>query len=99
MEGRRPALAAALSLALAALALTTCGGGEASAPESKGPLPYEKLSTYGFFTGPLVDQAPAAGVVPYDVSAPLWSDGAAKGRFFVLPPGGQIEWTEADDWG
>jgi uncharacterized repeat protein (TIGR03806 family) len=30
---------------------------------------------------------PAAGVVPYDVNVPLWSDGAGKQRFLVLPQG------------
>ena len=32
----------------------------------------------------------AANAVPYAVNSPLWSDGAAKSRAFVLPPGGKI---------
>src|ERR1700741_2138595 len=33
---------------------------------------------------------PAAGLIPYDVVTPLWSDGAAKGRYFALPEGTKI---------
>lgn len=33
---------------------------------------------------------PAAGVVPYDVNAPLWSDGATKDRFVAIPNGTTI---------
>ena len=32
----------------------------------------------------------ATNAVYYEVNSPLWSDGAAKTRAFVLPPGGQI---------
>lgn len=31
-----------------------------------------------------------AGAVPYDVTTPLWSDGAAKERFVVVPKGAQL---------
>jgi len=33
---------------------------------------------------------PAAGLIPYDVNSPLWSDGAVKERFVSIPPGGKI---------
>jgi len=33
---------------------------------------------------------PAAGLVPYDVRSPLWSDGADKTRFLALPDGKNI---------
>ena len=33
---------------------------------------------------------PAAGLVPYAVKAPLWSDGAAKERYLALPDGTKI---------
>jgi len=65
----------------------------------KGDPPYEKLSDYGFFEGPLVDMAPADGVVPYTVAAPLWADFAHKGRYMVLPEGGTIDYTDQDEWG
>jgi uncharacterized repeat protein (TIGR03806 family) len=56
-------------------------------PDLSGPLPYDTLSAYGFFTGLLVELNPAAGVLPYEVAAPLWSDGTDKRRFLYLPPG------------
>lgn len=33
---------------------------------------------------------PAATMIPYTVASPLWSDGAAKGRYFALPDGATI---------
>ncbi len=33
---------------------------------------------------------PAPGLIPYDVIAPLWSDGADKGRWFAIPDGTKI---------
>lgn len=53
-------------------------------PASK-PLPLQ-LSATKCFTD-LKTLTPAAGMIPYEVNAPLWSDGAAKKRFLVLPPG------------
>lgn len=60
--------------------------------------PYEKLSDYHFFTGELADQIPNERVVPYTVAAPLWADAAEKGRFFVIPEGSTIGFTEEDEW-
>lgn len=60
--------------------------------------PFEKLSEYNFFVGDLVDQVPNTGVVSYTVAAPLWADAAEKGRFFVVPEGASIGFTEQDEW-
>lgn len=46
-----------------------------------------KLSDYGFFVGNLADQKPAAGVVPYQLNTPLFSDYAEKLRFVKFPDG------------
>lgn len=46
------------------------------------------LSEFGFFT----DDAgthPAAGVTPYRLNTPLWSDGAEKSRYVYVPAGKQ----------
>ncbi|HSN98171.1 MAG TPA: SO2930 family diheme c-type cytochrome [Candidatus Nanopelagicales bacterium] len=89
-----------------------CGGGEATPapsvtaappapPEPPAPpkeMPYETLSEYGFFEGPLVEQRPAAGVVPYEVASPLWADHAGKGRFLVLPEGGRARLGPLEEW-
>jgi uncharacterized repeat protein (TIGR03806 family) len=41
---------------------------------------------------------PAPGVIPYDVASPLWSDGAAKARFFAIPDGTTIAINPEQDW-
>ena len=47
--------------------------------------PKEQLSDYGFFVGNIAEQKPAAGVVPYSLNTPLFSDYAEKLRFIKLP--------------
>ncbi|ASZ14901.1 hypothetical protein CK934_11010 [Chitinophaga sp. MD30] len=49
--------------------------------------PHEQLSAYGFFTGDIARQLPAADVTPYQLNTPLFSDYAEKLRFVRLPPG------------
>lgn len=41
---------------------------------------------------------PSAGLVPYDINALFWSDGAAKERFIGLPNGTTITRDANDDW-
>lgn len=47
--------------------------------------PKENLSEYAFFVGNIADQRPAAGVLPYSLNTPLFSDYAEKLRFVQLP--------------
>ncbi|MCH8923118.1 MAG: PQQ-dependent sugar dehydrogenase, partial [Planctomycetes bacterium] len=49
-----------------------------------------KLSQTGLFAS-TKDHRPAAGLIPYSVNAPLWSDAAVKERFIALPGNSQIE--------
>ena len=35
---------------------------------------------------------------PYEVNAPFWSDNAKKARYFVLPDGKQLEYSEKGNW-
>jgi uncharacterized repeat protein (TIGR03806 family) len=49
--------------------------------------PPDHLSAWGLFRGNGSSQEPAAGVIPYDVNTPLFSDYAAKFRFVRLPAG------------
>lgn len=58
-----------------------------TSPDSLPAAPKEKLSDYGFFTGPLSDLKPDSNVFSYDVNAPLFSDYAEKARFIYLPVG------------
>lgn len=41
---------------------------------------------------------PAEHLLPYEVNAPLWSDGLAKERWLSLPPAGQIRVRDDGDW-
>jgi uncharacterized repeat protein (TIGR03806 family) len=49
-----------------------------------------KLSETGLFSS-VREHRPAPGVVPYEVNASLWSDGASKERFIALPGSSTIE--------
>lgn len=55
-----------------------------------------KLSSYRFFTGAMAEQTPNAGVVPYDLNTPLFSDYAAKDRFIWLPAGATATYDETE---
>jgi uncharacterized repeat protein (TIGR03806 family) len=41
---------------------------------------------------------PSAGMIPYDVNSPLWSDGASKERFFAIPNATKIHINADGDW-
>jgi uncharacterized repeat protein (TIGR03806 family) len=41
---------------------------------------------------------PYAGLVPYEINAPFWSDGAAKDRYIGLPNGTTMSVDAGDDW-
>jgi len=61
-----------------------------------GPLP-ALLSQ----TGAFVDTAhlvPSAGLIPYDLIVPFWSDGATKSRYMAVPKGRQIGFTPDAEW-
>ena len=60
-------------------------------------LPPPRLSDTGLFSS-METQEPAAGVAPYGVNAPLWSDGAAKRRYLALPEGGRIRFRPRGAW-
>ena len=70
---------------------TTC-----LAPATEADMP-AKLSLTGCVdaTDPT---KPAAGLIPYDVRSPLWSDGAEKRRWMALPDGGKIHVGADGDW-
>jgi len=53
---------------------------------------FEFLSEYNFFVGDLHDLTPnsEAGVLPYDLNMPLFSDYASKKRFIYVPKGSVI---------
>ncbi len=88
-----------LNIFLAAtLLFTACQADEPEVdPFANGEVP-DTLSAWGFFQGPLDELVPTAGVMPYKVASPLWSDHADKGRFLRLPPGESITAIEGEPW-
>ncbi len=60
------------------------------------PFP-QKLSQTGLFAD-TARNIPEPALIPYDVNAPLWSDGAAKERFIALPAGESIGYTANRGW-
>jgi len=70
-------------------AQTTCKPLPRPTGQPGDPFPATLLAT-GCFTA--VDlRVPVSGVIPYAVNSPLWSDGAEKHRYMVIPDGGKIQ--------
>ena len=68
------------------------------------PDPPSKLSELGVFAD-MSTLTPNPGIIPYDVNAPLWTDGADKKRWIALPNDGehnssleQITFSPEGDW-
>jgi uncharacterized repeat protein (TIGR03806 family) len=55
------------------------------------------LSETGIFAD-LATLTPEAGLVPYEVNAPLWSDHALKDRLVALPGLSAATWSRDDAW-
>ncbi len=81
------------SLESAALASAFCARGWALTDQ----IPPEHLSDTGVFMD-LKTMAPCPGVAPYSVNTPLWSDGAEKKRWVILPPDQKVQFSEEDPW-
>ena len=60
--------------------------------------PKRYLSEYGLFDGPLAELKPAAGVIPYDLNSPLFSDYAWKSRVIKVPEGTKIQYREGSSF-
>lgn len=110
MLGRKTPL---LFLPLLASALVSCDGGEPGdtregpalpprpavqlcMPDAAAPFP-STLSATGCFSD-VAAQTPAPELVPYDLNAPLWTEGADKLRFLVVPPGTQLSARRDGRW-
>ncbi len=81
----RKAACTALGLA-ATLMLASCQGRRNVQEHLAPPFP-GRLSAWRLFTGRPAELHPNAGVVPYDLNTPLFSDYADKFRFVWMPPG------------
>lgn len=65
-------------------------------PPPKLPLP-KLLSQTGTFTD-LKTLTPQDYLIPYSVNSPLWSDGAIKSRWMILPTTRKIHFTQKGEW-
>ena len=66
-----------------------------------GPATPDTVATALADTGcvdPVDVRLPYAGLVPYDINAPFWSDGAVKDRHIGLPNGTNITRNAEGDW-
>jgi uncharacterized repeat protein (TIGR03806 family) len=90
-------LGAAILLTLALLTLSGCSRPMQPIAPPGGSAPVRRLSELGLFVGDPAKQIPRAGLVAYEVNAPLYSDGAAKRRFVLVPEGARIA-TSDDRW-
>jgi uncharacterized repeat protein (TIGR03806 family) len=76
------------------------GGGFDRLTRNSAPTPSKfpaTLSATGCFNSDNIREV-VAGVVPYDLNSPLWSDGAAKERYFALPDDTEITIEENGQW-
>jgi len=70
-----------------------------TAPKEVAPSNFPtRLSETGLFKS-VKDHQPEAGLIPYSVNAPLWSDNAEKERFIAIPGTGQIDFMAERGWG
>jgi uncharacterized repeat protein (TIGR03806 family) len=67
-------------------------------PSGGGADPVPDLLSASGCVDPANITLPYAGLVPYDINAPFWSDGAAKDRHIGLPNGTTISINAQDDW-
>ncbi|MEZ4807751.1 MAG: hypothetical protein R2815_09845 [Flavobacteriales bacterium] len=56
-------------------------------------VPYAQLSTYNFFQGPMADQQPSYGVLPFEPISTLFTDYAKKKRFVWMPSGVKAQYA------
>jgi uncharacterized repeat protein (TIGR03806 family) len=55
------------------------------------------LSETGLFAS-VERNEPAAGLIPYELNVPFWSDYAVKDRYLALPEAGSVEFREDEAW-
>ncbi len=63
---------------------------------TRAPFP-TKLSETGLFTDTAKLQ-PHAGLIPFEINAPAWHDGATSERLIALPGAGRMELTDRGGW-
>lgn len=69
---------------------------ERGGPDPGTPLP-ATLGATGFFDD-LASLTPSERLIPYELNAPFWSDGAIKTRFAAVPNGSTVGFSETGEW-
>jgi len=59
-----------------------------------GEEPFEKLSQYGLYKGPMKELNPKDELMPYTLNSTLFSDYALKKRFIYIPDGKKAQYQE-----
>lgn len=79
------------------LGITTAVSTTCAIPEDGAANFPATLTATGCFSD-VAKRVPAPGVIPYDINSPLWSDGALKQRFLVIPQGQTIGYADDGSW-
>ena len=85
------------------IALMGCGDSASNAGGTGGGNGDDKfsapqfLSEWGLFEN-IPEQIPVQGIIPYEVTSPLFSDYATKFRFVRIPEGEQIQYSNIERW-
>lgn len=90
--GRAPRISR-MAFGLALLLAAGCSSRRSVQSHVDGPYP-KKLSEWCLFTASTPKLTPNAGVVPYDLNTPLFSDYASKYRFVWMPAGTAAQYRE-----
>jgi uncharacterized repeat protein (TIGR03806 family) len=78
--------------------LVACGGGGGDEDCAIDGKMCSRLSSWQLFDD-IASQTPATGVIPYDLTTPLFSDYTTKERFVRLPAGTTAAWSADDPLG
>jgi len=78
------------------LAFSAAYDGQGTAPIGTEGFP-QRLSDTGAFADAATLQ-PADGILPYEIQAPLWSDGAFKQRWLSVPENATLGYSETGHW-
>jgi hypothetical protein len=71
--------------------------GGCAIPDDASPAFPQTLTATGCYTDVAKDIV-NSGAIPYEINSPLWSDGATKHRFIVLPEQSTIGYTSTGAW-
>lgn len=86
--------AAGLLLAGLAFALAGRSSGSGVAPAHTAPATLAETGLYADFDARII----ANGILSFEPQYPLWSDGAEKSRWVLIPPGAVIDASDPDSW-